>query len=192
MMRLSNIEFKAMNNAARRLLQRTVEYPFFRRMGLTEQDCDILEIGCGSGYGAVLLSELRPESYVGVDLMPEQIALAHQRRLPNAEFMVQDAARLPFADESKDVVVIFGVLHHIPVWRKVVSEIYRVLRPGGRLFVEEPDGAVVAMFDRVFAWGHTPDALFLLTDFERFLQTTGFTLLERRYMMGFGWYHARK
>jgi ubiquinone/menaquinone biosynthesis C-methylase UbiE len=191
-MRLSNIEFKAMNNAARRLLQRTVEYPLFRRMGLTEQNCDILEIGCGSGYGAVLLSHLRPKSYVGIDLMPEQIALAHQRRLPNAEFMVQDAAQLPFADESKDVVVIFGVLHHIPPWRKVVSEIYRVLRRGGRFFVEEPDGAVVAKFDRVFAWGHTPDALFLLSDFERSLQATGFALLGRRYVMGFGWYHARK
>jgi len=191
-MRLSNIEFKAMNNAARRVLQRTVEFPLFKRMGLTGQEGDILEIGCGSGYGAVLLSELRPKSYVGIDLMPEQIALAHQRRLPNAEFMVRDAAQLPFADESKDVVVIFGVLHHIPVWRKVVSEIYRVLRPGGRFFVEEPDGGVVARFDRVFAWGHTPDALFLLSDFERFLQATGFTLLGRRYMMGFGWYHARK
>lgn len=191
-MRLSNIEFKAMNNAARRALQRTVEFPLFKRMGLTGQECAILEIGCGSGYGGVLLGKLRPKSYVGIDLMPEQIALAHQRRLPNAEFMVQDAAQLRFTDESKDVVVIFGVLHHIPVWRKVVSEIYRVLRPGGRFFVEEPDGAVVAKFDRVFAWGHAPDALFLLSDFERFLQATGFALLGQRYMMGFGWYHARK
>jgi len=191
-MRLSNIEFKAMNNAARRVLQRTVEFPVFKRMGLTEQSCDILEIGCGSGYGAVLLSELRPKSYVGIDLMPEQIALARQRRLPNAEFMVQDAAQLPFADESKDAVVIFGVLHHIPTWRQVVSEVYRVLRPGGRFFVEEPDGAAVAKFDRVFAWGHASDALFLLRDLERFLQTTGFTVLGQRHMMSFGWYHARK
>jgi len=191
-MRLSNIEFKAMNNAARRALQRTVEFPLFKRMGLTGQESGILEIGCGSGYGGVLLGKLRPKSYVGIDLMPEQIALAHQRRLPNAEFMVQDAAQLPFTDESKDVVVIFGVLHHIPVWRKVVSEIYCVLRPGGRFFVEEPDGAVVAKFDQVFAWGHAPDALFLLSDFERFLQATGFALLGQRYMMGFGWYHARK
>jgi len=191
-MRLSNVEFKAMNNAARRLLQRTVEYPLFRRIGLTEQNCDILEIGCGSGYGAVLLSELRPRSYVGIDLMPEQIALAHQRRLPNAEFMVHDAAYLPFADESKDVVVIFGVLHHIPMWRKVVSEVYRVLRPSGRFFVEEPDGAAVARFERVFAWGHAPDALFLLSDFERFLRETGFTVLGQRHMMSFGWYDARK
>ncbi len=191
-MRLSDIEFKAMNHAARRMLQRTLEFPVFKRMGLTGQEDDVLEIGCGSGYGAVLLSELRPKSYVGIDLMPEQIAAAHQRRLPNAEFMVQDAAQLPFADESKDVVVIFGVLHHIPVWREVVSEIYRVLRRGGRFFVEEPDGAMVARFDRVFAWGHAPDAQFLLSDFERFLQTTGFTLSGRRYLLGWAWYHARK
>ncbi len=191
-MRLSNVEFKAMNNAARRLLQRTVEYPLFRCIGLTQQNCDILEIGCGSGYGAVLLSALRPKSYMGIDLMPEQIALARQRQLPNAEFMVHDAAYLPFADESKDVAVIFGALHHIPLWRKVVSQVYRVLRPGGRFFVEEPDGAAVARFERVFALGHTPDALFLLSDFERFLQTTGFTVLGQRHMMSFGWYHARK
>ena len=191
-MRLSNIEFKAMNNAARRVLQRTVEYPFFKRMGLTERNRDILEIGCGSGYGAVLLSKLRPRSYTGVDLMPEQIPLAHQRKLPNAEFMVRDATDLPFPDASKDVVVIFGVLHHIPVWRKVVGEIHRVLRPGGRFFVEEPDGAVVARFDRVFAWGHAPDALFHLNDFEGCLQAMGFTLIGQRYLLGFGWYHARK
>jgi SAM-dependent methyltransferase len=70
------------------------------------------------------------------------------------------------------------------VWRKVVSEIYRVLRPGGRFFVEEPDGAVVAGFERVFAWGHAPAALFLLRDFEQFLQSTGFTLVGQRYVMG--------
>jgi len=191
-MRLSNIEFKAMNNAARRLLQRTVEYPLFKRMGLAEPNRDILEIGCGSGYGAVLLSELHPNSYVGVDLMPEQITLAQQRGLANARFVVRDAADLALPDQSKDVVVIFGVLHHIPAWRKVVSEIYRVLRPSGRFFVEEPDGAIVAKFDRVFAWGHAPDALFLLSDLERFLQATGFKLLDRRYMMGFGLYHAQK
>ena len=191
-MRLSNIEFKAMNNAARRLLQRTVEYPLFKRMGLAEPNCDILEIGCGSGYGAVLLGELHPNSYVGVDLMPEQITLAHQRGLPNAEFVVRDAADLALPDQSKDVVVIFGVLHHIPAWRKVVCEVYRVLRPGGRFFVEEPDGTVVAACDRVFDWGHAPDALFLLSDFERFLQATGLKLLDRRYVMGFGLYHAQK
>jgi short-subunit dehydrogenase len=92
-MRLSPIEFQAMNNAVRRWLQRTVEFPLFKSIGLEHTNQDILEIGCGSGYGAVLLSSLQPKSYVGVDLMPEQIALAQARQLPNATFMVQDASR---------------------------------------------------------------------------------------------------
>ena len=55
---------------------------------------------------AILLSQLRLRSYVGIDLMPEMIELARQRRLPNAEFLVVDAANLNyFPDASKDVVV---------------------------------------------------------------------------------------
>lgn len=76
-----------------------------------------------------------------MDLMPEQIALAQNRRLANAESLIRDAADLScFVDESKDVVMIFGILHHVPVWREVIHEIRRLLKPGGKLFVEEPEG----------------------------------------------------
>jgi short-subunit dehydrogenase/ubiquinone/menaquinone biosynthesis C-methylase UbiE len=192
-MRLSPIEFEAMNNAFRRWLQRTVEFPLFRSMGLAHQGQDILEVGCGSGYGAVLLSSLQPQSYIGVDLMPEQIALAQARQLPNATFMVQDASDLACCpDESKDVVVIFGVLHHIVPWREVVREAYRVLRRGGMLFVEEPDGRIVDLFDRLFHWGHAKAALFRLDDFECHLAQNGFALLQKKYLFGFGFYAAKK
>ena len=104
-----------MNSTVRRFLQRTVEFPLFRQMGLTDEQRDILEIGCGSGYGAVLLAALAPRSYIGIDLMPEQIDLAQQRHLAQAEFRVQDATDLScFAAETKDIVVVFGMLHHIP------------------------------------------------------------------------------
>jgi SAM-dependent methyltransferase len=76
-----------------------------------------LEIGCGSGYGAALLLTLNPRSYTGIDLMPEQIALAQQRQLPKARFLLQDASDLaPFADASQDTVVIFGVLRGTAKW----------------------------------------------------------------------------
>jgi ubiquinone/menaquinone biosynthesis C-methylase UbiE len=115
-----------MNNPFRRWLHRTVEFPTFRQMGLTVQGQDILEIGCGSGYGAALLLTLCPRTYIGIDLMPEQIALARQRGLPGAEFVVGDASHLTgIPDGSKDTVVIFGVLHHIPPWREVLQECYR-------------------------------------------------------------------
>jgi ubiquinone/menaquinone biosynthesis C-methylase UbiE len=122
-----------MNSGGRRLVQRWIEFPLFRRLGLKAEGQDVLEVGCGAGYGAVLIGRLRPRSYVGVDLMPEQIELAQARGLPGAEFLVMDAAEMGRIDDaSKDCVVIFGILHHIPKWREVLRECHRVLRPGGR------------------------------------------------------------
>ncbi|MFC1974893.1 class I SAM-dependent methyltransferase [Chloroflexota bacterium] len=196
-MRLSDTEFKAMNNPVRRFCQRNLEFPAFKRMGLTEENRDILEIGCGSGYGAVLLSELNPKSYAGIDVMPEQIelalAVAQQHRLSNYEFLVGDATDLScFPDQSKDVVVIFGILHHIPQWREAVRECYRVLRKGGRLFVEEPDGGAITKWDRVFQWGHPQEALFSLRDLEQNMVAGGFTILKRWRGLAFGVYAAQK
>jgi ubiquinone/menaquinone biosynthesis C-methylase UbiE len=197
-MRLSDREFKAMNNPVRRFLQRTLEFPLFKWIGLTEENRDILEIGCGSGYGAVLLSELRPKSYVGVDVMSEQIELAlelaQKHHLANYEFLLRDAADLScFPDKSKDVVVIFGVLHHIPKWREVIRECFRVLRDGGKLFIEEPDGSVLAKWEGLLRWNNHPkEALFCLEDFEQNLVTSGFTILKQWKRFALGVYAAQK
>ena len=192
-MRLTEQEFQAMNSAARRFLQRTVEFPIFRKMGLTGQACDILEIGCGSGYGAVLLASFSPRSYIGLDLMPEQIALAQQRQLAGAEFMLRDASDLIcFPDETKDIVVIFGVLHHMPEWRTVIQECQRVLRQGGKLFVEEPDGRLMAGAQHLFPKAHPKEALFQLRELEENLVAKGFTVLERRWAFGLGFYCGQK
>jgi SAM-dependent methyltransferase len=192
-MRLSPAEFKAMNNSLRRLVQRTVEFPLFQRLGLQDQGGDILEIGCGSGYGAVLLSQLHPHSYVGIDLMPEQIALARQYNLPETHFLVQSAGDLGnFPAGSKDTVVIFGVLHHIPEWRSVLDGCYRVLRPGGKLFLEEPDGGVLKTWEGLFRWGHPLTDILYLKEMEAYLQRLGFVVQGQRYLFGFGVYGLQK
>jgi SAM-dependent methyltransferase len=191
-MRLSRAEFLAMNNPARRLLQRAVEVPLLRGMGLQVENRDVLEIGCGSGYAAVLLGRRGPRRYVGVDLMPEQIALAQARRLPGAEFRVGDATDLSdFPDASQDVVIIFGVLHHIPAWRRAVDEIGRVLRPGGQLYVEEPGHRFIGLTEPFVRLGHPVPRLHL-RDLEVYLAEQGFAIAARRYLFGFGLYRADK
>jgi len=181
-MRLSAIEFKAMNNPLRRFFQKHVEFRNFQWLGLTDTDQDILEIGCGSGYGAVLLSILKPGSYIGIDLMPEQIGY---------EFKVMDAAAMPeVSSNSKDIVVIFGILHHIKNWREVIKECRRVLTAGGRLFIEEPNGSVVRNFDRLFHWGH-PDSDFSLPALEKEFAGNGFKIIRSRRLLGFGTYHVQ-
>ncbi|MBP7584883.1 MAG: class I SAM-dependent methyltransferase [Spirochaetes bacterium] len=191
-MKLSKKEFGAMNNSFRRFLQRSYEYPLFKKFGLAEKRKRILEIGCGSGYGAALMAELEPSWYAGIDLMPEQVELARGRNLPGCEFEVMDATDLSrFANGSVDAVVVFGILHHIPEWRKVVGEIWRVLARGGKLFIEEPDGRFVAAWDRLFKWGH-PVPGFRLSELEEVMKRTGFSIRKRRKMFGFGTYAAVK
>ena len=101
-MRLVDAEFHAVNSPTRRFLHRYVEFPCFKSLGLSGQNQDILEVGCGSGFGAVLLSTLQPRSYVGIDLMPEMIELAKKRPgLANAEFLVMDAAEMSRVPQSE-------------------------------------------------------------------------------------------
>jgi ubiquinone/menaquinone biosynthesis C-methylase UbiE len=190
MTRLSEREFKAMNQSGRRLLQRSVEFPTLKRFSVPITDRDVLEVGCGSGYGAQLLGTLKPRSYQGFDFMPEQVALA-RRRLPGIDFFVQDAGNMKdIPDASKDTLVIFGVLHHIPEWKAAVRECARVLRPGGEVYVEEPDGTMLDWFDRNFHWGHPVS--FRLTELEAHFREVGFRIVKKKFWFSFGMYRLQK
>jgi SAM-dependent methyltransferase len=96
----------------------------------------LLEIGCGEGGNLFNLRRL-PVDRFGVDYSR---AKAHFARAASAALTaVADAARLPFADDSFDFVLIRDVLHHVPNPTGVVAEARRVLARGGRLVVIEPN-----------------------------------------------------
>lgn len=93
----------------------------------------LLEVGCGMGTD--LLQFARGGAQVtGVDLTPRSIEISrHHLELygQTGSFAINDAEKLPFKDESFDVVYSNGVLHHTPDTAGAVREIHRVLRPGG-------------------------------------------------------------
>jgi len=190
-MKLSDIEFRAMDSWWRRWGQEHFELPLLQRMGLDVRNKDVLEIGCGNGHGAYLLNKRAPRSYVGIDLMQEQIEKVCGR-FPQYQFLAQDATDLSqFGEGSKDVVIIFGVLHHIPEWRKVIDEIRRVLRPGGSFFVEEPRGTDLKLFDFFFRWGH-PESDFGILRMEQHMKSCGFRICNKQWTPLMTMYHVQK
>ncbi len=95
----------------------------------------VLDIGCGNGALLVALSG-RISAGVGVDVSSQMIGLARRRAeaMPHLRFETIDGPRLPFEDDSFDVVSSFLSFRYLD-WDPIMAEIVRVLRPGGRLLV---------------------------------------------------------
>jgi SAM-dependent methyltransferase len=96
----------------------------------------VLEIGLGQGSEAEQIIR-RGAIWSGVDLTPESVARVSMRLrlrdLPYERLECASALRLPFPDNSFDIVFSHGVLHHIPDVTTAQREIARVLRPNGEL-----------------------------------------------------------
>ena len=103
----------------------------------------VLDLGCGAGTDSLVAAQMvGPEGHVtGIDMTPEMLAKARaaaaQMGASNVEFLESEAERLPFPDESFDVVVSNGVIDLIPDKDAVFAEIHRVLRPGGRIQIAD-------------------------------------------------------
>lgn len=108
-------------------------------LGLLQPGEDVLDLGSGAGTDSLVAAQMvgAEGSVTGVDMTPEMIAKARAsaERLGtgNVEFVESEAERLPFADGCFDVVISNGVIDLIPDKDAVFMELFRVLRPGGRL-----------------------------------------------------------
>lgn len=136
----------------RQLFQRYYEFGVIlrqlRRSQIQLQGKAILDAGCASGYSTQVIAQLfRPASLHAFDLMPEQIALARQRRV-NAEFFVGNIVAIDLPDVQFDAVFTFGVFHHVPEWTRAIAEVHRVLKPGGVLV----GGEMRQTKDGTFTW----------------------------------------
>lgn len=100
----------------------------------------VLDLGCGSGYGAATLADTAG-SMVAVDVSSEAIAFASARYLaPNLSFQQIDVdGPLPFADQEFDVVLSFQVIEHVADEAAYLREARRVLRTGGVMIIATPD-----------------------------------------------------
>ncbi len=119
----------------------------------------LLDLGCGRGDDVrALAGRVAPGGVViGVDTNPDMIALAEQAPVATPEvevrFQVANAERLPFAEATFDAVRVDRVLQHVEAPAQVAHEIARVLRPGGRVVMIEPDWKLMAVYPGSVAGG---------------------------------------
>jgi SAM-dependent methyltransferase len=145
----------------------------------------VLEIGCGRAFNLLGLSHRHPHAaFVGVDLTPWHVRAARLfgLRRRNLDVRLADFHRLPFADESFDLVFSVEAICHADDVYRVVQEVRRVLRPGGRFVAIEPWRS--PGFDRFGEAARTAvrliETVFVLPDLQEFD-----TWLARTIALGF-------
>lgn len=119
---------------------------FLRDTLLPQPGERVLDVGCGAGTAELILQMLQPGGvrFVGIDIVRERVRDAQRAARANgvgAELATADAAALPFAAGTFDAAFAVAVLQHVAEPKRAVQGLARVLRPGGRLVVVEPDNA---------------------------------------------------
>lgn len=108
---------------------------FSRWRSLVPENAWLLDVGCAQGRSSFPFADL-PIRLVGIDVSKELVREAVRRRdtdhvIADMSFIVGDCSHLPLRDATIQVVVVYGVLHHLPDPAQACQEIARVLRPGG-------------------------------------------------------------
>lgn len=188
-MLMNRAEKAILNNPVRRAVQRHYEAPLLSRLGADVTGAHVLEVGCGEGAGAqTLLGRLGAAQVTAIDLDPNQVRRA-QRRLhgeDRAQVQLGDVTALPVVDSSVDAVADFGIIHHVPDWRVAVTEIARVLRPGGQFVFEEVTSHALARASYRLLFEHPTEDRFSGHEFVEELERQGLEVGGRHTQRFFG------
>jgi len=194
-MLMNSVEKAMMNNPVRAALQRHFEMPILLKMGGRVPGGRVLEVGCGRGVGTeLILARSGAERVDAFDLDPEMVALARRRLCRHGDRVrvgVGDVEHIDAEDGAYDAVFDFGIIHHVPDWRNALSEIHRVLKPGGRFYAEEVLEKFILdpLWRRVLV--HPLEDRFSYECFRQALVESGFELVGSRQLRDqFAWFVA--
>jgi len=99
---------------------------------------DVLDAGCGTGYGTAQLQGAR--SITAFDIAADAVAYARQNfSRPDVRFLRAACETIPFANASFDLMVAYELIEHLERWPELIAEARRVLRPGGVLLISTPN-----------------------------------------------------
>ncbi|MCK5707730.1 MAG: class I SAM-dependent methyltransferase [Candidatus Aureabacteria bacterium] len=97
----------------------------------------ILDLGAGSCWVSAWLRKLKYRT-CSLDICTDMLRIGRRRMGPDSWVCTGDMAEIPLCDNSVDAVICYAALHHVPNWQQVLSEVHRVLRPGGVFVMQEP------------------------------------------------------
>ena len=133
-MRMTRLEKRFVNDIghSRRVAEATVRR--LRRVPV-HRSWSFLDVGCGNGAATLLIAETFGVRGVGIDVDPQQIALARTAAADRTDvlFLAADATCLPFDDGRFDIVATNKTTHHVSQWALALAEMRRVLKPHGYL-----------------------------------------------------------
>lgn len=112
------------------------------------RDARIIEVGAGGGF---LARQLVDKGFTDITLtdLTDTAAGALVSRVPEADIVLTDAERLPFKDESFDVAISSDLIEHLPHPDTHLSEVARILTPGGLYLIKTPNRKVAETFYRL-------------------------------------------
>ena len=149
----------------------------------------ILDMGCGDGALAMFLEKEFPSFTINaIDISADSIALAKEKKLTHTIFEAYDGKKIPFENESFDIIIIASVLHHIEFkfHHQFLQEVQRVLKMGGRLYIFEHNPANPMTRYIVRTCVFDKDAKLLKASYALdLLKQTGFSKTTRKYMLFF-------
>ena len=134
-----------------------------------------LDIGCGLGYFSLRAGQLGANVH-GIDIGDNLVKIC-SKRYPKGKFLVASAEKLPFKDNSFDVVLCTEVIEHVNDQKKVIGEIFRVLKKGGYLVITTPNKIFKPLYTFLCNLGirpyHGNEYWFYPWDIKRILEKNG-------------------
>ena len=106
----------------------------------TQQPLSVLDLGCGDGVTGEFMLKYFPHWEVqGIDVSEQSINVAREKKTTNATYQTYNGRSIPFPDAHFDIIFMAAVMHHIDfsLHHEILKDIYRVLKPGGRLYLFE-------------------------------------------------------
>ena len=117
---------------------------FYGKYNVSFTDAVVLDAGCGLGGKTVFYAQRGCREIYGVDMDRNHIDLANsyaeEKGVTNARFQIESLDDMSFASNTFDLIFLNGVLEHVrrEIMKPALAELKRVLKPGGRLFIEFP------------------------------------------------------